>query len=458
MTSAADKLAALGGASDGIFATLGGSNTLGACDAAGRVRCNQTSFAKLTLNALTALGAVSSWANGGIGAMGPQLAAACTNKFAPVGTRFATVEYLPNLGYTNDDAGELAAIEKLLHELQRRGARVALVNIVPGAAMPRFKSCVDGDVGCTTHRHILRLHAMLGELAANYSVPVLTVEHDGPSGTGRFGADLMHLNPAGHAHVTDELLRLYATWPHWKRGLDARRHDADAERAAARMPVTCHLGAELGPLVGAANGFAQANFARDPGARTDKVGWEARGPGSRLTLCAGFPAEPPAQRVKDRPLLSNGGHHEYRYVVAVGLQLSHPLNRPLFGVAHVGCAGACECMCKWSHHGAFNESCYFDGLAQGHATVTAFARLLARRVPPPHADEAGAAHNSACAARDACAITISNSADPDEPRRRVIVRALMMGYNEHHSTKWLNTYHLDGTGLTSYRRQRRRAK
>ena len=91
------------------YASLGGSNTLGACDTTGKQRCNHTSFARLTFDALKFLGVVN-WANGGIGAMGPQLAAACTNKFAPAGTRYATIEYLPNLGYTNDDHGEMAAI------------------------------------------------------------------------------------------------------------------------------------------------------------------------------------------------------------------------------------------------------------------------------------------------------------------------------------------------------------
>ena len=51
-------------------------------------------------------------------------------------------------------------------------------------------------------------------------------------------------------------------------------------------------------------------------------------------------------------------------------------------------------------------------------------------------------------------MTISNSLDASE-RRRVLVRSLMMGYNDHSSSKWLNTYHLDGTGLTNYRRRRR---
>ena len=494
-----DLVAAFDGKGIGLFASLGGSNSLGACDTTGRVRCNQTGFAELTYTALSELGVVRGcpqkqngltcgWANGGIGAMGPQLASACTSKFVPVGTRFATIEYLPNLGYTNDDAGELAALEKLLHVLQQRGARVAFVNILPGGAMERFKTCKDGKIGCTTRAHIERLHGMISALAANYSVPTVTMDHDGPSGAGRFGDDLMHLNQIGHAHVRDRLLHLYASWPHWQRGLEYSAHDEDAARAASRLPVACHMGEELEPLVAHARGFSRVNFARDPGARADKVGWEAREANSSLTLCARFPAEPAALRVgiRERPLLSNGGNKDYRYVLAVGMQISHHLNKPLYGVAHFQCGGACSCMCKWSHHGHFNvptrptigrppllacatalcgvplthiladrvsslltqESCYFDGLTQGGATVTAFVRMLAMQASPPPLAQ------GACP-RDACEVTITNSPDPDEPRRRVLVRALMMGYNEHSSSKWLNTYHLDGVGLTTYRRTRR---
>jgi hypothetical protein len=79
-----------------------------------------------------------------------------TPSLGRVGTRFATIEYLPNLGYTGDDEGESAAIERLLHVLQRRGARVVFVNILPCGGMPRFANCKEGSVGCTTREHTLK--------------------------------------------------------------------------------------------------------------------------------------------------------------------------------------------------------------------------------------------------------------------------------------------------------------
>jgi len=112
--------------------------------------------------------------------------------------------------------GELAAMELLLSVLRRRGARAVLINLLPSARMQRFASCRDGTVGCTTRGHIERLDAALRALAANYSTPTIVMDHDGPSGQGLFNADLMHLNQAGHVRVHEQLMHLYATWPHWR--------------------------------------------------------------------------------------------------------------------------------------------------------------------------------------------------------------------------------------------------
>ena len=150
------------------------------------------------------------------------------------------------------------------------------------------------------------------------------------------------------------------------------------------------------------------------------------------------------------------------------MQLSHEKNLPLFGMARVSCHGACRCACKWSHHGAFNASCIYDGLAPGHgagATVTAFVRMAAKQVPVPTGgaddDNASAAANAAACARDQCAVHIASVRDDAATaeraeRARVLVRALIVGYEHHFSTKWLNTHHLDAAGLSSYRRRRAR--
>mmetsp|Transcript_69649 Transcript_69649/g.138098 ORF Transcript_69649/g.138098 Transcript_69649/m.138098 type:complete len:110 (-) Transcript_69649:344-673(-) len=101
------------------------------------------------------------------------------------------------------------------------------------------------------------------------------------------------------------------------------------------------------------------------------------------------------------------------------MQISHDRNLPLFGVARIECSGGCECECVWSHHGAFNSSCYFDGLLPGgHVSVTAFNRLFVTR-----RNTTAAKTNTLGCAPGQCAVTVRNVEDPKATRKRVIVRA-----------------------------------
>ena len=86
----------------GGFTALGGSNTLGAKHSVpGKGGMGAwTSFARLTYEKLHEANLTDAYHNGGIGAMGPTLAAACVGKFFPMDTRYATIEYLPNSART----------------------------------------------------------------------------------------------------------------------------------------------------------------------------------------------------------------------------------------------------------------------------------------------------------------------------------------------------------------------
>lgn len=144
-------------ASRPIYVSLGGSNTLGAKHVTSAVKGKHKSFAFMFR---AALGKKHNFTHlpGGVGAMGPTLAASCHHRFVPPAVRLATVEYIPNMGYTGDDAAELAAIETLLSALHERGARVIMVNIVPGserfiATNKRIK-CTGVESGCTTRAKV----------------------------------------------------------------------------------------------------------------------------------------------------------------------------------------------------------------------------------------------------------------------------------------------------------------
>lgn len=197
-----------------VFAALGGSNTVGAKSLDGKIKGHHSSFARYAFSRLQAAGNVTEFANGGIGAMGPDLAASCSAKFVPRGSRFATIEYLPNIGYTNDDDGELAAVEKLMQRMSELGVRGALVDILPGGEMKRFANCTDHSIGCTSRRHIEELHQRLVALAARYGMPSISMDYDDEKTRPFFGADMMHLTQEGHDLVGAKLMNYYSTWPH----------------------------------------------------------------------------------------------------------------------------------------------------------------------------------------------------------------------------------------------------
>ena len=86
-----------------------------------------------------------------------------------------------------------------------------------------------------------------------------------------------------------------------------------------------------------------------------------------------------------RPLDRKG---EGAYRISLGFQVSHPRNRPLFGVARVDCYGACNCTC--SNQGNPATGCRIDTLQNtSMVTVTTYLQLLTstylklRKLPQP---------------------------------------------------------------------------
>ena len=267
-----------------------------------------------------------------------------------------------------------------------------------------------------------------------------------------FGADSFHLNTNGHRSVFNELWRIHRSQP-------CKPQSAHVARAVgeAGMGVMCALGDELEPLVRDAKGFVRDNLAA-PG-KAHKIGWGAHAPGSSLTLCATLPREDKDAKVLDMKtrILVHKKDRQYRpldrkgegtYRISLGFQVSHPRNRPLFGVARVDCYGACNCTC--SNQGNAAAGCSIDTLQNtSMVTITTYLKLVAseQAIPPP-AD----APSSSCPA-DSCIIRVRNAAEAEagetEGRFRVIVRALIFGLND-----WRTTLMpLDGA-LKDVRRQR----
>ena len=399
-----------------VFAALGGSNSLGVKGMVGESGYH-TSFATLMVEALRDDSANYTFLSGGIGGMGPELAAACASKFMPPNVRVVTLEYLPNLGWAGSDLAELAGFEALLGLAYQRGARVWVINIVPCEDKYLVAGCLDGVIGCTTRQHVEQLRAELDRLASAYSAKVITVDCN--VNRSLFGDDVTHLTQVGHALVFEQMWRMH--------------HEPTAPRDASPVRPThstsdigiaCYLGDELSPLLRNVTRFARVDLARGA---APKIGWEALERGARLTICNDLPRAMGAigawemgklQKTPVAPL----------YTGMLGVQISHRLNLPLFGVIRLDCHGACRCDCMADpgvsdRSESFDGNCSFDTLVSGRVSVTHFLRVVIRNV----VESAAARLNSPCDAGQ-CALSVSNSEDADEKRIRVVLRALMISH------------------------------
>ena len=355
------------------FLALGGSNTC-----AHGLTGSERSYADLTANALRISGAVDGLVNNCVAAAGPTFAAACMSRYVPTSAKFATVEYLPNMGFAESTGVEYRAVDALLQRLRALEVRVVVVNLYVTAGYKNWQQFTKRPMLETTHRKLLRL-------AAKHGAQSLTVNFSSPAQRGLFAHD-NHLNARGHQFVHTELMRLFAEPPLAGKGGN--------DRAPQALTSTqCALGDELKPYVGHRSSFSKVNLCKAKGCK--KVTWEAQAPGARLALCLNHSAMPP----------------ETRYRVALGFQTSHRQNLPLFGEARLRCSGGCAC-----------NNATFNTLTDDHVTVTRFVSLDVGVQQPIRLHSSSRTH---CAPSQ-CTIVVSNSHVADEPHR-LELRALIAG-------------------------------
>ena len=298
------------------------------------------------------------------GGGGPISAGACTDELVPRNTRYATVEYLPNIGYIRDDNAELNSIRRLLRELRARGALVFVVNIYSGSQRyadaekicGRFRNATN-VIGCMTRARVTAIGASIRQMAR--AVGAHVVEVDADASPALFGADSFHLNQAGHDHVFAQIAAINAT-----RAPSACRDSDAANETRAASGVLC--ASQLDALV-AGGTFARTDIA--PPKKEPKIVWAsplARTPAwidLNLTL-------PTTRSVYDGVYTTwNAGDAQFarafarnRIKIGLGFLVSH---NPTHGVARIRCLD-CVCDC---------DGCAFDTRRNISATVTAFKVL-----------------------------------------------------------------------------------
>ena len=408
---------------DANMVVLGGSNTDGANSVSltswGRPH---RSFASIFSHRLHAANITHSSQWNAAGGTGPILAGACADLFIPSGTRFGTVEFLPNIGYAKDDEAELSAIERILAMMRARGAVAFVVNVVPAAARyahaarstpcGRFNESMQDDsvMGCMSRAKVMKIRDALAAMASAHGA--LVVEMDADASPTLFGADLFHLNQEGHQEVADTMWRRFEALP----CLPAAEKSSDV---GVQAGLACAMGEQLDSYVRTARHFARANVAS--AGQAPKLAWEGTAADAALELAVRLPLEVEAQKLaraantfkwfhKDQVGFRGADAH---FKVAVGFVVSHHHNLPLLGAAQLSCDG-CSCTCA-------ADDCVFDTLRENlRATVTNFFTLSVNR-------SGGTADDGTCVVR----VVNANAS-----RTRLIVRALIFGLADFR-TAWL---------------------
>lgn len=280
-------------------------------------------------------------------------------------------------------------------------------------------TAVRGCALCTKQSQLVSINRALVRLAAELGVPSITVNASKGSDDSRlFSAADRHLSPEGHQVVGRRVLGALLGGLDPPRPTPALLRPMGGAADDGDLRTACQLGEELQPLIGSAVGFERVDLGGTTAAA--KVGWEARQPGASLTLCI------------RHPLAAAGKAGSRSYRVALGLQASHALNLPLFGVATVECLGGCAC-----------NVTRMDTLGKRRVTVTNFLRLAVSTRP------SAARTDDAAAPCSQCAVRITNSRNASD-RTRVVVRALIAGPFGP-ETNFVNPFYLGGLFGSSLR-------
>jgi len=317
-----------------------------------------------------------------VAAMGPTYAAMCFDAIMPAGARYATVEYLPNLGGDNRTLPRvMRALRGVMHGLAGRGVRTVVVEVFPEWATADLR----------------RNHEATVQMAASFGFPVVRVDFN----KSRFVADGTHLSEEGHRHVTAEVMDRFLRYPTAVRPVGP---------APASRPTQCDLGRQLGRAVLRATRFQQVDIGAH-GHPANKFAYASTGPGAELALCI------------------RGMAHTRVGRVSLGFMKSHLLNKPVLGRAKVLCRGGCTCDQRTKGRMSRQDSCLsdpecsYEGLSSQQKTVTDFATFTAFR----NGNGTAGAGALAGPGQDGCPceMVIRNPVTQDG-RHRVILRALVM--------------------------------
>lgn len=299
----------------------------------------------------------------------PLPAAICSNDLIPHTTRYATLEFLPNIGYIKDNNAELSAIHKLLVKLNLVGALTFVVNIYPGAQryIDSARICdkfgnMTNVIGCITQQQTVDIGHSIEKLAWKANAYVISVH--GNKSPELFGADSFHLNQKGHDFVFEQMNRIRIAHKYDSKDSKVSNHsfsnDGRTRQRAESGGVVCTTNLDEIKVGGT---FVKKNVAVPP--KEAKIAWTNPFPARNASVDFNLTI-PLAHSIFD------DNHYTWvekdkqkframkrnRIKIAVAFLIS---KRTDYDVAIVSCIG-CNCECE-------RTTCSFDTNLRVSATI-----------------------------------------------------------------------------------------
>ena len=346
-------------------------------------------------------------------AMGPDYPASCLAYFSPNTTRWATLEFTPNM----DEGRELSRNELVLTHiatrLRARGVAVVFVSLVPRP--PTCASCI---------RMFEEAHAAVGRVAKHTRLPLVTMLYEPET----WSDDLKHLNEAGHKKVAEAVLNHFAQAP-------ATPLDNEALSIAdGSTEPECVFGADLAPLM-------------LPGSRGFSLTWQARFTPLFAAVssspCLTFPFSADASQAgkhRDKPgLIATEPDALLRLCVrglppsfGISLALERSDVLPMSNVT-LGCEAGCTCPLELLSNGDWTLR--YRGKGTRRASESYMHRVFGARHGAPHDGRADADHGCDCV------LTMRNTPVAGKKLVRAKINGLVAGGSG--AIGWANRFHMN---------------
>lgn len=378
------------------FSIIGGSNTAGANAVSHKNKVTKWGKPHMTFaKQFSQILPQTTIKYGADGGRGPIFLSACSREFISNNTRYASVEYLPNIGYLKDENAEIGSVKNLLKIYNSLGALTFVINILSGSARYQEAMSICGKynssifqkvIGCMTRDHIEKIRDKIVEHANITNSHVIEV--DANKNPELFGADMFHLNQNGHDFVFKKM------WEHYNSSSCLK---PNRKTHYTNTGVYCKHGHDIKNELD--TGY-MLNLS--PRKEYEKIAVEPLIDNITLTI-----PMPNITSSFENPIIWNSvdkkiknNFNKGRFKIGLGF---HTSKNSTYGIANILCEG-CNCDCQ--------NSCNMNTYTESIVSITRFKTLLTNDTK--------------------CKVILKTEKD-----KKIYLRDLIVGLNDFR-TKWLH--------------------